>query len=102
MATLDNLGLMPYRRRIVVVSEYLFQLDHFLQVLTTILLLVGRPISVKQHDKPTTEEVREAQEKYIAELTRYLTIRHILLDDTANVGLVASGIPTKTSSPKPV
>lgn len=76
---------MPYRRRIVVVSEYLLRLDHFLQVLTIILLLVGRPISVKQHDKPTTEEVREAQEKYIAELTRYLTIRHIPPDGTANV-----------------
>jgi len=45
-----NLGLMPYRRRIVVV--------------------IGRPISVKQHDKPTTEEVREVQERYITELTR--------------------------------
>ncbi|EKM81559.1 hypothetical protein AGABI1DRAFT_118672 [Agaricus bisporus var. burnettii JB137-S8] len=45
-----NLGLMPYRRRIVVV--------------------IGRPIPVKQHDKPTTEEVREVQEKYITELTR--------------------------------
>jgi 2-acylglycerol O-acyltransferase 2 len=36
-------------------------------------MIVGRPISVKQHDKPTTEEVRLVQEKYITELTRYVT-----------------------------
>jgi 2-acylglycerol O-acyltransferase 2 len=35
-------------------------------------MIVGRPISVKQHDKPTTEEVRLVQEKYITELTRYV------------------------------
>ncbi|KXN91105.1 Diacylglycerol O-acyltransferase 2B [Leucoagaricus sp. SymC.cos] len=45
-----NLGLLPYRRRIVVV--------------------IGKPIPVKQHDKPTMEEVSAVQEKYIAELTR--------------------------------
>ncbi|KAL9713380.1 diacylglycerol O-acyltransferase 1 [Leucoagaricus gongylophorus] len=45
-----NLGLLPYRRRIVVV--------------------IGKPISVKQHDRPTTEEVRAIQEQYIAQLTR--------------------------------
>jgi 2-acylglycerol O-acyltransferase 2 len=33
-------------------------------------MIVGRPISVKKHDKPTTEEVRQVQEKYITELTR--------------------------------
>ncbi|KAJ2917075.1 hypothetical protein MD484_g3357, partial [Candolleomyces efflorescens] len=45
-----NVGLMPYRRRIVAV--------------------IGKPIRVKQHDKPTLDEVREVQERYIEELTR--------------------------------
>ncbi|SJL07119.1 related to diacylglycerol acyltransferase type 2b [Armillaria ostoyae] len=45
-----NLGLMPYRRRIVVV--------------------IGRPIHVKQIDKPDIEEIRRIQSLYIDELTR--------------------------------
>ena len=45
----DNIGLMPYRRRIVSV--------------------IGKPIHVKQNDKPGLEEVREVQERYIKELT---------------------------------
>ncbi|EIM86945.1 DAGAT-domain-containing protein [Stereum hirsutum FP-91666 SS1] len=45
-----NLGLMPYRRRIVSV--------------------IGRPIHVKRSEKPTVEEVRATQEEYIAELMR--------------------------------
>ncbi|RXW18000.1 hypothetical protein EST38_g7860 [Candolleomyces aberdarensis] len=45
-----NVGLMPYRRRIVAV--------------------IGKPIHVTQRDKPSLEEVREVQEKYIEELTR--------------------------------
>lgn len=46
----DNIGLMPYRRRIVSV--------------------IGNPVHVKQNDKPGIEEVREVQERYIEELTR--------------------------------
>jgi len=45
-----NLGLMPYRRQIVAV--------------------IGKPVHVEQCDKPTPEELRRVQEKYIEELTR--------------------------------
>lgn len=45
-----NVGLMPYRRRIIAV--------------------IGKPIQVKQHDKPDLEEVMEVQQRYISELTR--------------------------------
>ncbi|EJD48089.1 diacylglycerol acyltransferase [Auricularia subglabra TFB-10046 SS5] len=45
-----NFGLMPYRRSIVTV--------------------VGRPIHVKQHDKPNLEMVEEVQKQYIDELLR--------------------------------
>ncbi|KIM90195.1 hypothetical protein PILCRDRAFT_174692 [Piloderma croceum F 1598] len=45
-----NLGLMPYRRRIVSV--------------------IGNPIHVIQSDKPTLEEIMSAQKLYIEELTR--------------------------------
>ncbi|KAF4610836.1 hypothetical protein D9613_007188 [Agrocybe pediades] len=45
-----NLGLMPYRRRIVAV--------------------IGRPIHVQQCDKPNLEEVMRVQKMYIDELTR--------------------------------
>ncbi|KAL4249920.1 Diacylglycerol O-acyltransferase [Abortiporus biennis] len=45
-----NLGLMPYRRRIVTV--------------------VGRPIPVVRCEKPTLEEVMEVQSQYIEELMR--------------------------------
>ncbi|KAK0487086.1 diacylglycerol acyltransferase-domain-containing protein [Armillaria novae-zelandiae] len=53
-----NLGLMPYRRRIVVVS------------LNASHRPVGRPIHVKQIDKPDIEEIRRIQSLYIDELTR--------------------------------
>ncbi|KAF9016180.1 DAGAT-domain-containing protein [Hymenopellis radicata] len=43
-------GLLPYRRRIVVVT--------------------GRPIRVTKYEKPDIEEVRRIQNLYIAELTR--------------------------------
>ncbi|KZP08351.1 DAGAT-domain-containing protein [Athelia psychrophila] len=45
-----NLGLMPYRRRIVSV--------------------IGNPVHVTQTDKPTLEEIMEVQKRYIEELTR--------------------------------
>ncbi|TBU39554.1 DAGAT-domain-containing protein [Dichomitus squalens] len=45
-----NLGLMPYRRRIVAV--------------------IGQPIHVVQCDKPTLEEVIHVQQQYIDELMR--------------------------------
>ncbi|KAF8647582.1 hypothetical protein AX16_006604 [Volvariella volvacea WC 439] len=45
-----NLGLMPYRRRIVAV--------------------IGKPIHVEQCDKPSLEEVMRIQKLYIEELTR--------------------------------
>ncbi|KAL0576752.1 diacylglycerol O-acyltransferase 1 [Marasmius crinis-equi] len=46
----DNLGLLPYRRQIVVV--------------------VGKPIRVTQSDKPQMEDVMRVQKLYIDELTR--------------------------------
>ncbi|KAI0923609.1 hypothetical protein AcW1_006514 [Taiwanofungus camphoratus] len=45
-----NLGLMPYRRRIVAV--------------------IGRPIHVQKCEKPTLEEVTHIQQQYIEELMR--------------------------------
>ena len=63
--------------------------------------VVGHPISVKQHDKPTTEEVRAIQEQYIAQLTRYsyplfsLWLTHVS-------ARIVFGIPTKTSMRKRV
>ncbi|KIK93533.1 hypothetical protein PAXRUDRAFT_509420 [Paxillus rubicundulus Ve08.2h10] len=45
-----NLGLMPYRRRIVSV--------------------IGRPVHTEQCDRPTVEEVTRVQTLYIEELTR--------------------------------
>ncbi|KAF8623147.1 hypothetical protein AX17_007536 [Amanita inopinata Kibby_2008] len=45
-----NLGLMPYRRRIVAV--------------------IGKPIHIEKCEKPSIEEVMRVQEKYIQELTR--------------------------------
>ncbi|PFH50930.1 hypothetical protein AMATHDRAFT_143758 [Amanita thiersii Skay4041] len=45
-----NLGLMPYRRRIVAV--------------------IGKPIHTEKCEKPSIEEVKRVQERYIQELTR--------------------------------
>ncbi|KAH7105911.1 diacylglycerol acyltransferase [Auriculariales sp. MPI-PUGE-AT-0066] len=45
-----NFGLMPHRRSIVTV--------------------VGRPVSVTQHDRPTIQMVEEVQARYIEELMR--------------------------------
>ncbi|KIL69037.1 hypothetical protein M378DRAFT_184366 [Amanita muscaria Koide BX008] len=45
-----NLGLMPYRRRIIAV--------------------IGKPIRVEKCEKPSIEEIKRVQEKYIAELMR--------------------------------
>ncbi|KAI8996481.1 DAGAT-domain-containing protein [Trametes punicea] len=47
-----NLGLMPYRKRIVAV--------------------IGHPIHVVQCDKPTLEEITQVQQKYIDELMWYV------------------------------
>ncbi|KAF8887350.1 diacylglycerol acyltransferase-domain-containing protein [Infundibulicybe gibba] len=54
-----NLGLMPYRRRM-------------LQLNTDCCLvpLVGKPIHVKQSARPSLEEIMDIQKKYIEELTR--------------------------------
>ncbi|KIY51889.1 diacylglycerol-acyltransferase [Fistulina hepatica ATCC 64428] len=51
-----NVGLLPYRRQIVAV--------------------VGRPIRVKQNDKPDMDEVMQVQTLYIQELTRHV---HLLV-----------------------
>ncbi|KAI0057261.1 DAGAT-domain-containing protein [Artomyces pyxidatus] len=55
-----NLGLMPYRRRIVSV--------------------IGRPIHVTQADQPTLEQITETQQAYIEELMR---IWHTYKDEFA-------------------
>lgn len=57
-----NLGLMPYRRRIVVV--------------------VGRPIHVEKCEKPTLEEITHIQTQYIEELMR---IWHTYKDEFARM-----------------
>ena len=61
---------MPYRREIVAVSE---SLSLFILVDNSLIfaILVGKPIHVRQSDKPTLEEVMEVQKQYIEELTRY-------------------------------
>ncbi len=70
MVGLDNLGLMPYRRRIVAVSKWYTptsRLDvhpHRFEV--------GNPIHVVQTDKPTLEEIMHVQQQYIDELMRYV------------------------------
>lgn len=59
---------MPYRRRIVSVSELFCDLQTFdFQTLTSI---VGRPIHIQQCDKPSIEELTRVQTLYIEELTR--------------------------------
>ncbi|KAL7280647.1 hypothetical protein ACG7TL_005586 [Trametes sanguinea] len=55
-----NLGLMPYRKRIVAV--------------------IGHPIHVVQCDKPTLEEIMQVQQKYIDEL---MWIWHTYKDEFA-------------------
>jgi len=67
---LDNVGLMPYRRRIVAVSECRRPLSFLVSESS---FSVGHPIHVKQCDKPSLEEVRQVQEMYIDELTRCVT-----------------------------
>ena len=69
MSMIDNLGLMPYRRQIVAVSEYLccfmlFRLGDGCQV--------GQPIHVTQTENPNQEEVMMVQKQYIDELERYV------------------------------
>lgn len=63
----DNLGLMPYRRRIVSVSE-LFCNFHVSHLDST--SIVGRPIHIQKCNRPTIEEVTRVQTLYIEELTR--------------------------------
>ena len=67
---IDNVGLMPYRRRIVAVSKLNWLASFCEHCSHDVICLVGKPIRVKQHDKPTLDEVREVQERYIEELTR--------------------------------
>ena len=61
---------MPYRKGIVVASKRPMCMQHVL-ILTCATLLVGNPIHVEQHDKPTLDEVRQVQKQYIDELMRY-------------------------------
>ncbi len=61
---------MPYRREIVAVSESL-SLFTFPENGLILAIIVGKPIQVRQSDKPTLEEVMEVQKRYIEELTRY-------------------------------
>ena len=62
-----NLGLLPYRRRIVAVSECLPS-DAVYDVVAHSRNPVGHPIHVEQCDKPTLEEIRRVQTQYIDEL----------------------------------
>lgn len=80
----DNLGLMPYRRRIVAVSES----KHYSQVCRPPDPLgppaVGKPIHVEKCDKPSIEEVMRVQKMYIEELTRcvayFMACRRLVLN----------------------
>ena len=69
----DNLGLMPYRRRIVAVSKYSYR-DAV--AASTNVYLVGRPIHVEKCEKPSIEEVKRVQETYITELMRWVLITY--------------------------
>ncbi len=71
-ALLDNLGLLPYRRRITAVGESLdLHVACFITDFLTSFSSVGRPIPVKRVNQPDIEEVRRVQTLYIAELQRY-------------------------------
>jgi len=69
----DNLGLMPYRRRIVAVSKSSsgsFNHSPITYQLTT--CQVGKPIHVEKCEKPNLEQVIRVQKLYIEELTRFV------------------------------
>lgn len=64
---------MPYRRRIVSVSElfHTYQVLHRPDCLTS---TVGRPIHTQQCERPSIEELTRVQTLYIEELTRSVRI----------------------------
>lgn len=66
----DNLGLLPYRRRIVSVSESRTIPSALSQV--THITPVGRPIHVNRSANPSMEEITRVQKLYIQELERFV------------------------------
>lgn len=64
---------MPYRRRIVSVSEWTQCSDPRNKLMVDddwMFRAVGRPINVVKNEKPTLEEVHAVQKLYIEELYR--------------------------------
>lgn len=57
---------------------------------------VGKPIPVEKCEKPSLEEVKRVQAKYIAELTRYVP-DFFFVSKLLKSAVVAYGMPTKTS-----
>lgn len=94
-ASIDNLGLMPYRRRIVVVGEsfHLHKISHILYPSS-----VGKPIRVEKCQQPTIDKVMRVQKMYIEELTRCVLRVYATSSPFSHSHFsVVSGIHTKTS-----
>ena len=97
LSQLDNVGLMPYRRQIVAVSESLFFSKLIEAFRLTLYVSVGKPIHVERCEKPTLEELTRVQQQYIEELTRFVSILPFSLRETDESG-VESGTHIKTRS----
>ena len=95
LSQLDNVGLMPYRRQIVAVSEFLFFSSLLEALRLTFYVSVGKPIHVERCEKPTLEELTSVQQRYIEELTRFVSIFCLSLGETDESG-VESGTHIKT------
>ena len=66
---IDNLGLLPYRKRIVAVSKC-FHSPYARATSIEFCSTVGNPIHVEKCEKPSIEEVKRIQNLYIDELLR--------------------------------
>lgn len=97
---IDNLGLMPYRRRIVSVSESFC--DFRILYLRTLTSTAGRPIHTQQCDRPSIEEVTRVQTLYIEELTRSVRFFDATSHHIPDSTLTESGTHTKMNSQRHV
>ena len=97
----DNLGLLPYRRRIVSVSKSQAVLSTWSQVAH--ITLVGRPIHVNRSTNPSMEEITRVQKLYIQELER--SVIEITLRSTVHIlnrfTMSESGISIRTNLQRP-
>jgi len=94
----DNIGLMPYRRPMTVVSKFMvIILFAFIRDWSySFFFTVGHPIHTEKCEKPSIEEVLRLQELYINELTRYHVILAELAPFLISFCSLESGIPTRT------